>query len=84
MELKVDDPNVGSNAYEEMPCDFTGDELTIGFSAPHLIEILNTLSTDNIIIRLADKSRAGVFTPDVNDDDTDLTIVLTPITFQDF
>lgn len=84
MEMKVDDPNVGSFAYEEMPCDFTGDELTIGFSAPHLMEILNTLSTDNIIIRLADKSRAGVFTPDVNDDDTDLTMVLTPITFQDF
>ncbi len=84
VEMKVDDPNVNTFAHEEVPCDFTGEQMIIGFSAAYMIEILSTLSTDEVIIKLADPGRPGVFQPDDNKENTDLVVILMPITVQDF
>ncbi len=84
VEMKVDDPNVNTFAHEEVPCDFTGQEMVIGFCAAYLIEIFSTLSTDNVILKLADPSRPGVFQPEDNEENTDLVIILMPMTVQDF
>lgn len=84
VEMKVDDPNVNTFAHEEVPCDFTGQEMVIGFCAAYLIEIFSTLSTDNVILKLADPSRPGVFQPEDNEDNTDLVVILMPMTVQDF
>lgn len=84
VEMKVDDPNVNSFAHEEVPCDFTGDNMVIGFCSAYLLEIFTTLSTENVILKLADPSRPGVFQPEDNKKDTDLVIILMPMTVQDF
>lgn len=84
VEMKVDDPNVNTFAHEEVPCDFTGQEMVIGFCAAYLIEIFSTLSTDNVILKLADPSRPGVFQPEDNEENTDLVVILMPMTVQDF
>jgi len=84
VEMKVDDPNVNTFAHEEVPCDFTGEQMVIGFCSAYLIEIFSTLSTDNVILKLADPSRPGVFQPEENEKDTDLVIILMPMTVQDF
>lgn len=84
VEMKVDDPNVNTFAHEEVPCDFTGEQMVIGFCSAYLIEIFSTLSTPNVILKLADPSRPGVFQPEDNEDNTDLVIILMPMTVQDF
>lgn len=84
LEMKVDDPNVNTFAHEDVPCDFTGDSMVIGFCSSYLIEIFSTLSTENVILKLADPSRPGVFQPEDNKKDTDLVIILMPMTVQDF
>ncbi len=81
MTLRATDNNFCTSAREEVPCDFTGKEMVIGFSAPYLIEISNTISTDDLIIKLSDPSRPGVFVPT---DDSDLLILLMPMTVTDF
>lgn len=84
VEMKVDDPNVNTFAHEEVPCDFTGEQMVIGFCSAYLIEIFSTLSTPNVILKLADPSRPGVFQPEDNEENTDLVIILMPMTVQDF
>lgn len=84
IEMKVDDPNVNSFAHEKVPCDFTGNELVIGFSGAFLMEIFNTLDTENIIARLADPSRPGVFEPDTNEPDTEMIVILMPMSIVEF
>ncbi|MDE7124908.1 MAG: DNA polymerase III subunit beta, partial [Muribaculaceae bacterium] len=59
--LKSQDNSLCVTAREEVPCSYDGNELVIGFSAPYLIEILNTLSTDDIVVKLSDPGRPGVF-----------------------
>lgn len=82
--LKAQDNNYQTSAWESVPCDFTGDEMIIGFSAPYLIEIFNTLSTNDIFISLSDPSRPGVFVPSENKEGSDLLMLLMPMTVADF
>ncbi|MDE6126577.1 MAG: DNA polymerase III subunit beta [Muribaculaceae bacterium] len=84
IELKVDDTNFSTFAKENVPCDFQGPEMVIGFSAPYLTEIFSTLATPNVLLQLADPSRPGVFLPEENADNTDLVIILMPMTVQEF
>ncbi len=84
LELKVDDTSHSTFAIENVSCDYDGRDLVIGFSAGYLIEIFNTLSTPNILIKLADPSRPGVFLPEENPENTDMVVILMPMTVQEF
>ena len=67
-----------------MACDFTGDQMVIGFCSSYLLEIFGILPTPNVILKLADPSRPGVFQPEENEENTELVIILMPMTVQDF
>ena len=82
--MKAQDNNYLTSAWESVPCDFTGSEMVIGFSAPYLIEIFGTLSTSDIVIKLSDPSRPGVFLPSENDSDSELLMLLMPMTVSEF
>lgn len=82
--LKSDDQGNCTSAREEVPCSFTGQELTIGFSASYLVEILNTITTEDVIVELTDPGRPGLFRPTENTDDTELLMLLMPMTVGEF
>lgn len=82
--MKAQDNNFCTSARETIPCDFTGTEMVIGFSAPYLIEIISTISTTNLVVKLSDPSRPGVFVPEENEKDSELMMLLMPMTVQEF
>lgn len=82
--LKSQDNSLCTTAREEVACSYEGNELVIGFSAPYLIEILNTLSTRDIVVSLSDPGRPGVFCPSENTEDTELLMLLMPMAIIDF
>lgn len=84
MTLRATDNNFCTSAREEVPCDFTGKEMVIGFSAPYLIEISGTISTDDLVIKLSDPSRPGVFLPSDEKEGDELLMLLMPMTVTDF
>ena len=82
--IKTQDKGFCTLGEETLRCDFTGTEMVIGFSAQFLIEIFSTLTTENVIIQLADPSRPGVFTPSENPEKCDLVILLMPMSVTEF
>lgn len=82
--LKSNDQGNCTSAREQVPCSFTGQELTIGFSAPYLIEILNTIPTEDILVELSDPSHPGLFRPSEDTDGTELLMLLMPMTVGEF
>lgn len=82
--LKSQDNSLCVTAREEVSCSYDGNELVIGFSAPYLIEILNTLSTDDFMLKVSDPGRPGVFCPSENAEGTDLIMLLMPMAIIDF
>ena len=58
--------------------------MIIGFSAPYLIEIFGTLPTSDIVISLSDPSRPGVFLPSEDKENSELLMLLMPMTVAEF
>lgn len=82
--LKSNDPSLCTSAREQVPCSYSGTDLTIGFSASYLMEILNTLKDEEVIVNLGDASRPGVFRPGKEPDNTELVMLLMPMTVSEF
>lgn len=83
VELNACDNSFGTFGKEEVPCDYTGKDLTIGFGSQYLVEILSTLSTPDVVIKLADPSRAALFLPGENDPESELLMILMPMNIVD-
>jgi DNA polymerase-3 subunit beta len=58
--------------------------MIIGFSAPFLIDIFSTISTANVVVKLSDPSRPGVFLPEEDAKDSELLMLLMPMTVGNF
>lgn len=82
--IKSSDANMQSAGNEKLDCEYTGPELVIGFSAPFLIEIFNNITTDEVIMYLADPSRPGLICPSENPENTDLLMILMPMNVTEF
>ena len=53
--------------------------MSIGFKGTFLLDILNSMESDNIILQLADPSRAGVIVPAEQEEGEDLLMLLMPM-----
>lgn len=84
IEMKAQDSNFCTLGRENVPCSFNGSSMIIGFGAPYLIELFDTISTTDAIIKLADPSRPGIFLPEENEPDTELIMLLMPMTVSEY
>ncbi len=82
--LKCDDVNLCTTAREQVPCSYDGAELAIGFSSPFLIEILQTLATEQVEVKFADQGRPGLFSPGESEEGVEMLVLLMPINIDGF
>lgn len=82
--IKSNDPSLCTSAREQVPCSYSGNELTIGFNAAYLIEILNTIKGQDVVVNLGDASRPGIFRPAEETENTELLMLLMPMTVGEF
>lgn len=83
MIVSAQDIDFSTSAEEKIVCQFSGIELKIGFKATYLIEILSNISSEEVVLELADPSRAGLIIPTVNDSNEDLLMLLMPMMLND-
>ncbi|MDD6553097.1 MAG: DNA polymerase III subunit beta [Prevotellaceae bacterium] len=83
MELTAEDIDFATSAREQLICDYSGQPMEIGFKGSTLLEVMNTLSCDNIVMALADPSRAGVITPETQPENEDILMLVMPMLLND-
>ena len=83
IELTTQDIDFSTSAEETIPCQFDGERINIGFKAQYIIDIVSNLDTQDIVLELADPSRAGLFLPAQNKADEDLLMLLMPMLLND-
>ena len=83
MKVSAQDIDFSTAAEELIACQFTGVELSIGFKATYLIEILNNINSTEVVVELADPSRAGLIIPAENEENEDLLMLLMPMMLND-
>lgn len=81
--ISAQDIDFSTSAEETLVCQYVGEPMSIGFKSSFLIEILNNITADEVIIELADPSRAGVILPIVQDENEDLLMLLMPMMLND-
>ena len=79
IKITTEDNEKSSKGFENISGSFTGEDLTIGYNAAYLKDILSHLTTDEIIIKLDSPISAGLFFPKEQLKDSDLTMLLMPI-----
>ncbi len=82
--IKAVDNNYCTRAVETISCDFNHSEMVIGFSAPYVMEIFSTITTDDVVVTLSDPSRPGVFMPSENAENSELLMLLMPMNVSEF
>ena len=50
-------------AHETIQCQYDGEDLTIGFKAPFIIEILSNMTCGELVIKFLDSKRAALIVP---------------------
>lgn len=83
IELTTQDIDFSTSAEETISCQYEGERITIGFKAQFIIDIVANLNTQEIVLELADPSRAGLFLPLQNEENQDLLMLLMPMLLND-
>ena len=83
LQMTAQDIDFSISAKEEMPCQFDGDSLNIGFKSSFLVELLQNLDSEEVVFEFADNSRAGVIKPIEQNEDQDVLMLLMPMMLND-
>ena len=83
IQVSGQDIDFSTSAEETLMCQYEGNPMSIGFKSTFLIDILNNMSSQEIVMELADPSRAGVIVPIEQDAEEDLLMLLMPMMLND-
>ncbi len=78
--VSAQDLTFSMSAYENLPCQYDGEEMEIGFKSNFLLEILSNLPYQNICMELADPCRAAlIVSADEVNPDENVSALLMPV-----
>ena len=83
LQLDAEDYDFSKTATERMSCDYNGNPMSIGFKGSSFIEVLSNFDCPEVIIQLADPSRAGLVLPSEQPENQDVLMLLMPMLIND-
>lgn len=63
LHLHAEDTEFANKADMQIPCDYNGEDINIGFSSKFLTEMLSVLSADDITMKMSQPNRPGIIEP---------------------
>lgn len=63
LHLHAEDTEYSNKADMQIPCEYDGDDINIGFSSKFLTEMLAVLSSEDITIKMSMPNRPGIVEP---------------------
>ena len=83
LQLDAEDYDFSKTATERMLCEYNGQPMSIGFKGSSFIEILSNFDCPEVIIQLADPSRAGLVLPSEQPENQDVLMLMMPMLIND-
>jgi DNA polymerase III subunit beta len=78
--VSAQDIDFSISAVERLNCEYSGEDIEIGFKSVFLIEILANLSAGDVRLEMSDPSRAGLILPsETDEDEEDVLMLLMPM-----
>jgi len=63
LHLHAEDTEYANKADMQIPCNYSGEDINIGFSSKFLSEMLSVLVSDDITIKMSQPNRPGIIEP---------------------
>lgn len=79
LTISAQDLDFSNEASEKLGCSYEGADMEIGFNAKFLIEMLNTLESDEVVFELSGPTRAGILLPAEKDDAEEILMLVMPV-----
>ncbi len=79
MQLDAEDYDFSKTATERMACEYVGQPMNIGFKGSSFIEILSNFDCQEVVIQLADPSRAGIVLPSEQPENQNVLMLMMPM-----
>ena len=79
LQLDAEDYDFSKTATERMTCDYNGIPMSIGFKGNAFIEILSNIECSDVLIQLADSSRAGLVLPSEQPENQEVLMLMMPM-----
>ena len=64
MTISAEDLDFSNEANERLTCNYTGEDLEIGFNSRFLSEMLANIDTENVAFEMSAPNRAGIILPE--------------------
>jgi len=77
--VSAQDIDFSTSAEETLACNYSDEELEIGFKAKLLDELLSNIPSNEVQFELADASKAGIIVPTENPENEDILMLLMPM-----
>ena len=79
VELRTSSQEIGGEARETIPADYSGDKLELAYNAQYLLEVLRKLDTADVIVDVKDAVTAAVVRPGQQQEGVDQYYLLMPM-----
>lgn len=79
LSLSAEDIDFANEANERLTCNYSGDDMEIGFNSRFLMEMLNNLDTTEVRLEMSEPSRAGLLMPSEENDNEDILMLVMPV-----
>ena len=83
LQLDAEDYDFSKTATERMSCEYNGQTMSIGFKGSSFIEVLSNFDCPDVIIQLADPSRAGLVLPSEQPENQDVLMLMMQMLIND-
>ncbi|MBO7046835.1 MAG: DNA polymerase III subunit beta [Prevotella sp.] len=83
LQLDAEDYDFSKTATERVACEYNGKPMSIGFKGSAFIDILSNFDSQEVIIQLADPSRAGLVLPSEQPENQDVLMLMMPMLIND-
>ncbi len=81
--IQAEDVEMGGEAQESIPVDYSGKSMVIGYNAMYLLDILRQIETQDVLFQLKDAGSAAIVKPSEQNENEELMMLLMPIRLSD-
>ena len=83
MTLNAEDLEFNSKAEEKIVCQYDAEAIRIGFKGSELLNVLSNINSDEVVLKLIDATRPGIFVPSEEVKNEELLALLMPMLLMD-
>lgn len=80
LAISAEDLDFSNEAKERLTCNYSGDDMEIGFNSKFLLEMLNHINTQEVILEMSEPNKAGILLPSGNEKEgEDILMLVMPV-----